>query len=101
MQWPSRVEEFLQDIAGYNVINTNSLSKGLIENLDYSDFFVIAFVDSSSDPSNYEFEGSMLHFAQITKVTQNDIFYWSWGKINRASMKSFDGIHEIIIVSKN
>lgn len=100
MQWPSRVEDFISDIGGYSTISFDNPTKDLLEHLDYSDFFVIAFVDSSSDPNNYNFEGKQLHFAQITQVTSSDIYYWSWGKENRANKNDFKGIHSIIIVSK-
>lgn len=100
MQWPGRVEDFLSDLCNYSTISLDNPSCELLEQLDYSGFFVIAFVDCSSDPNNLNFEGKMLHFAQITNVTDSDILYWSWGKNNRANKNSIKGIHKIILVYK-
>lgn len=100
MQWPSRVEDFISDIGEYSTFSFDNPTKELLEHLDYADFFVIAFVDSSSDPNNYNIEGKMLHFAQITQVTSSDIYYWSWGKENRANKNDFKGIHNVIVVLK-
>ena len=99
-QWPGDVEEFILETLSYNTVDNDDINQGLIRYLDYSDFFVIALVNYSSDRNNYDFEGNKFHYAQITRATDDYIYYWSWGGTNMASMKSWTGIHYVILVKK-
>ena len=91
---------FITDYTSYNMVDYDDITYDFVKDLNCSDKFVIAFVKSSKEEDNYNFEGTKRHFAQIIKVTDDYIYYWSWGGINKASINSWTGIRKVIIVTK-
>lgn len=100
MQSSERVMGFITDYTSYNMVDYDDITYDFVKDLNCSDKFVIAFVKSSKEEDNYNFEGTKRHFAQIIKVTDDYIYYWSWGGINKASINSWTGISKVIIVTK-